>query len=48
MRKVKDEYVKRSKKKNPLRELFGALKFNAPTKKILKEVRRKESKFLQK
>lgn len=33
-------------KGNPLRELFGALKFSEPTEKILKEIRRKESKHI--
>ena len=32
--------------KNPLKELFGTLKFNEPTEKILKGLRRKESKYL--
>ena len=36
------------KKENPLKELFGALKFDKPTKQILKEVRREmESKYLR-
>ena len=34
------------KKENPLRELFGALKFDEPTEKILKEIRRGESKYI--
>jgi antitoxin component of MazEF toxin-antitoxin module len=38
--------VEIEKKGNPLRELFGALKFNEPTEKILKELRGKESKHL--
>lgn len=38
--------VEIGKKENPLRELFGALKFNEPTEKILKEIRRKESKYI--
>ena len=38
--------VEIKKKGNPLRELFGALKFNEPTEKILKEIRRRESKYI--
>lgn len=34
------------KKENPLRELFGALKFDEPTEKILKEIRKGESKYM--
>ena len=34
------------KKENPLRELFGALKFDEPTEKILKEIRKGESKYI--
>lgn len=38
--------VEIGKKENPLRELFGALKFKEPTEKILKEIRRMESKHI--
>ncbi len=36
------------KKENPLKELFGALKFKKPTEEILKEVRKElEGKWLK-
>ena len=31
---------------NPLREMFGTLKFKKPTEKILKEIRKGESKWI--
>ncbi len=31
---------------NPLKEMFGALKFKSPTERILKEVREGESKWI--
>ncbi|MEK6859385.1 MAG: hypothetical protein AABX54_01090 [Nanoarchaeota archaeon] len=31
---------------NPLKEMFGALKFKTPTEKILKEIRKNESKWI--
>ncbi|QQR92699.1 MAG: hypothetical protein IPJ89_00435 [Candidatus Iainarchaeum archaeon] len=33
------------KKSNPLREMFGAMKFSKPTAELLKESRKNESKF---
>ena len=38
--------VEIEKKENPLRELFGALKFKEPTRKLLRELRRNESKYV--
>ena len=32
-------------KGNPLREMFGSLKFDKPTKQLLKEIRGKESRY---
>ncbi len=32
--------------KNPLKEMFGALKFKTPTEKILKGIRKEESKWI--
>ncbi len=34
------------KKENPLRELFGALKFDETTEKMLKDIRKGESKYI--
>lgn len=31
---------------NPLKEMFGSLKFKTPTEKILKEIRKGESKWI--
>ena len=46
IREEQEIVVEIEKKENPLRDLFGALKFNEPTEKILKELRRKESKYI--
>jgi len=35
-----------TKKENPLKEMFGTFKFKKPTKKILKEIRGKESNYI--
>ncbi len=45
IREDQEVIVEIKKKENPLRELFGALKFDEPTEKILKEIRRGESKY---
>ncbi|HIG98182.1 TPA: AbrB/MazE/SpoVT family DNA-binding domain-containing protein [Candidatus Woesearchaeota archaeon] len=45
LKEEQDLVVEIWKKENPLRELFGALKFNEPTEKTLKEIRKKESKY---
>ena len=33
-------------KENPLKELFGSVKLSKPTEQLLKEIRRKESKYI--
>lgn len=38
--------VKSRKKENPLKDMFGTFKFKKPTKKILKEIRRKENNYI--
>ena len=38
--------VKSRKKESPLKEMFGTFKFKKPTKKILKEIRGKESNYI--
>ncbi|MBI2144158.1 AbrB/MazE/SpoVT family DNA-binding domain-containing protein [Candidatus Woesearchaeota archaeon] len=46
IREEQEVVVEIAKKENPLREMFGALKFTEPTEKILKEIRGKESKYI--
>lgn len=46
IREEQEIIVEIRKKENPLRELFGALKFDEPTGKILKDVRKGESKYI--
>ncbi len=46
LKEEQEVVVEIERKENPLRELFGALKFKEPTKKILREIRGRESKHI--
>ncbi len=46
LRENQDVSVEIIVKTNPLKELFGSLKFSKSTKQLLKEARENESKFL--
>ena len=46
LKEEQEVVIEIERKENPLRELFGALKFKEPTEKILREIRGKESKHI--